>query len=367
WVPPAFDPANGTQGSEILRSRLDAFMSQNPGVQVVVRVKADNGPAGLLESLASANAVAPKAMPSLVLLSRSDLETAALKGLIQPQDGLSAFSADEDWYPVARQMATIQDRNYGLPFAADALVLVYRPARLGMAPADWNSILRLGQTMAFPAADPQGLVTLTLYQSTGGIIMDALRRPMLQPEELTRVLEFYAEGARLGSFPYWLTQLQTDDQVWEAFRAQRTHAAITWISSYLGDLPLDASAVPLPVLGEKAFTLGRGWLWCLSDPLPERRALSMKLAEYLVESEFLTDWSSAAGYLPPRPSSVAALPDQGVISLLEQIALAANLRPANELVGSLGPVLQDAVIQIIRNQSQPAEAAQAAVDTLNRP
>ncbi len=367
WLPPQFDPEGDSPAAALLQARLDTFVSRNPGVQVVVRVKDVGGPAGLLESLTAASAVAPEAVPSLVLLSRADMETAALKGLIVPQNGLTSINEDDDWYSFARQMASIQDHAFGLPFAADVLLLVYRPHRLGIVPLDWGAVLRLGQAVAFPAADLQALVSLTLYQSTGGILMDAQRRPMLQTEELTRLLTFYAEGARLGSFPAWLSQLQNDDQAWEAFIDQRSHNLITWSSYYLRELPVDSSAAPLPVLGEKALTLGRGWLWCLSDPLPERRILSMRLAEYLVDSEFLALWSASAGYLPPRPSALDGWTNQSLSNMLDQIALSAKPRPANDLTASLGPVLRDATLQVIRNQSDPAEVARTAVDELNIP
>jgi hypothetical protein len=63
----------------LLQQRLDEFNERNPDVILHVRVKAQSGAGNMLESLAAAQAAAPAAAPSLVALSRTDLETAALK------------------------------------------------------------------------------------------------------------------------------------------------------------------------------------------------------------------------------------------------------------------------------------------------
>jgi hypothetical protein len=82
-----------------------------------VRIKALDGPGGLLDALSAANAAAPLALPDLILLPRPQLETAALKGLLTPFDGLSASLNNGDWYDYARDLAQLQDSTFGLPLA----------------------------------------------------------------------------------------------------------------------------------------------------------------------------------------------------------------------------------------------------------
>ncbi|MFZ6019578.1 MAG: hypothetical protein ACOYXO_08195, partial [Chloroflexota bacterium] len=128
WLPPQFDPAADTPAGQLLQQRLDAFMEENPGVLIHVRIKAPSGPGGLLESLTAAAAAAPAALPSVVTLNRGDLEAAALKGLIYPLEGVSEEIESPDWYPYARQLSRVQDIPFALPIAGDALMLFYRPA-----------------------------------------------------------------------------------------------------------------------------------------------------------------------------------------------------------------------------------------------
>lgn len=365
WVPPQMDPASASESSLQLQQRLADFMHNNPGVELRLRVKAPDGPGGLLESLSAAAAAAPGAAPALVALPRSDLETAALKGLIYPLDGLTRIMDDPDWYPYARQLSLVEDSTFGLPFGGDALLLMYRPEKVGITPTDWPAVLSLGRPVIFPAADPQSPLTLALYRSAGGAIQNAQRRPVIQAEALGEVLSLYANGARQGCFPYWLAQYTSDSQAWQAYREGRANFLVTWSSKYLVELPPDSSAIPLPAMGADEYAFSSGWMWSVSDPDAERRAISIRLAEFLVGSDFLAQWPAGLGYLPVRPSSLSAWSDQSQRALVEQMALAGQVTPPNDLAASLGPVLQEATMQIIKNQIDPSQAAEAAAARLS--
>jgi multiple sugar transport system substrate-binding protein len=365
WVPPEMDPSNGRSSAMLFQAQIDDFASQNADIEVRVRVKDSSGPGSLIESLSAATVAATQAVPSLVALPRSDLETAALKGLIYPIDDLSTLMDDSDWYPYARELAVISDSTFGLPFGGDSLLLVYRPERVGIEPDDWYSMLSLGRPIIFPAGDPQASATLALYQSAGGAVQNAQRRPVLQANVLVDVLNLYSDGARQGAFPPWIGQLQTDEQAWQAYEEQRANLLVTWSSRYLTTLPVDSNAAPLPSLGDQEFSLAAGWVWAVSDPDPERRAVAVRLAEHLVESEFLSGWNAASGLLPPRPVSLENWPNQSLRSLIEPLVLSMQVRPSNDIAASLGPVLQDAALDVIRNQVEPSSAAEAAADQLN--
>lgn len=369
WVPPEFDPAGESEAGRLLGERLAAFSESHPEVESVqVRVKATSGISSLLDSLTAANAAAPGALPSLVALRRTDLETAALKGLIYPMDELTSSIDDPDWYPYAREMALIQGSVYGLPFAGDALLLVYRPAYISGAPQTWADILGEGKPLLFPAADPQGTVTLALYQSAGGEVRDAQNRPLIDAEVLTHVLTIYQKATQSGVFPLWLAEYQTDRQTWDSYTEGDADWTITWSSRYFSELPVDSSAVPLPSMGDVPYTVSSGWVWALADPDPAHQALSQSLADYLVESDFLADWASPSGYLPVRPTSLTSWnSNQSMRSLIGQLVAAAEVRPANDLISSVGPVLKESTVQVIQHLVAPEVQAQAASERLAIP
>ena len=237
-----------------------------------MRVKAASGVGGLLESLSVTSAAAPSALPGLVALSRSDLESAALKGLVYPLDGLTRQVDDVDWYAFARQLALIQGSAFGLPFAGDALLLLYRPAKLPVVPPIGIPLSARDRPQLSRPADQQALFTLQLYLSAGGATKDAQGRPSLQTEALSNALKLVAEGVKQSTFPAWLAQYQTDGQSWQAYRDMRANLVVTWSNRYLVDLPVDTAIVSLPSLGAQPLTLATGWVWAVSEPTPERRA-----------------------------------------------------------------------------------------------
>ncbi len=368
WLPPQFNPEAGTPAGDVLQARLNQFMEENPGVLVTTRIKAASGPGGLLESLTAASAAAPGSLPAVAVLSRTDLEAAALKGLVLPLDGVTSVLQDSDWYPYARELGRVQNSTFGLPFAGDALLLVNRIGTDAQsAQTTWPEVFASNQTVIFPADDSQALITLALYRSAGGLLQDLQGRPTLDPEFLQRVLQNYKDGIGQGAFPNWLTQIQTPGQGWQAFSEARGDWVVTWSSNYLSDLPPDASAVILPSLGSDPFTLATGWSWTLTDTDPLRRETSIKLMEYLSDSEFLANLTLSAGYLPTRPTTLAAWSNVSLQPVISQVVLAAEVRPANELLASLGPVLREAVLAVFNGQQDPAQAAKSAAERLGNP
>jgi multiple sugar transport system substrate-binding protein len=227
-----------------------------------------------------------------------------------------------------------------------------------------DSLLKLNGPIVFSAADSQASFSMALYLGAGGNIVDAQGRPELNSDILAKELAFFMEGSQKGVFPPWTTQVDADNQVWQAYREQRAPAAITWISHYLSSFPPDTTAAPLPSSGQASLTLATGWSWALGNPRTERHALAVKLAEYLVQSDFMAKWTAAAGYLPTRPTALAAWQDQSLQPLLSQVELSAQARPASEILSSLGPVMRDATLQVMKEQTDPNQVAQTAAERL---
>jgi len=371
WLPPEFDPAGNSPDSLLLKARLDEFVTEHPGVGLEVRVKALDGPGGLLDALAAANAAAPLALPDLVLLPRPLLESAALKGLLYPYDGLSSLVDDPVWFEYARQLAHLKSSTYGMPFVGDAMVMAYHPSIIGKPPNSLEASISLGEVLLFPATDPQALFTLSNYLATGESLQDAEGRPSLDKDTLTNILEIYQRASQAGLMPYWITQYSNDAQVWEAFTGgEQFPMAVTWVSTYLQHQlkePTDLSFAPLPTPEGPPFTLATGWSWALAGQDTERRALSVSLAEFLVDKDFLAAYTDAAGYLPPRVDALQGWQDGDLRQKIEQISYSAQLMPPADLISSVGPALEQAVVDVLKAQSDPQSAAQAAIDQVNQP
>ena len=367
WLPPQFAPVDGSPSGELLKKRLNDFTARRGDLRLQVRIKALDGPGGLLDSLTTASAAAPLSLPDLIALPRPMLETAALKGLLHPFDDLIDNPEDPDWYDYAQRLARLQDSLFGLPFAGDALVLIYRRTAVPQPPATLADVVQTKYLLAFPAADPQALFTLALYQAAGGKILDAEGRPILEKDPLTRVLAFYDQAAQAELAPFLLTQFQSDDQSWDAFQKGQADMVVTWASRYLHGQPEDSAVAPIPTPDGKYFTLATGWVWALASPHLEDQKLTAELAIYLSESAFVGDWTEAIGYLPPRPSALEGWRDASLRSFARQISQSASLVPSADVLPSLATPLVGAVAEMLKLQSDPDTAAQEAVNSLLSP
>ena len=364
WVPPEMDPELDSEAARLFADQLASFSELNNDVEIQVRVKAASGAGGLLDSLTATSAAAPVILPDLVLLSRPDLESAALKGIIFSLDGLTEVPDDNDWYDFAREMALLQGSTFGLPFAADSLVLVYRPEAISPTPNNWAMLVDEGLELIFPAESDQALFALTLYLAEGGAIQDSQRRPILQAEPLEAVFELFQDGVDSGTFPIRINQYQTSSQVWEAFLDGEEDLVVAWLSDYLKTEPADSSFTALFPMSEGSVSLGTGMSWAVPTMDENQRTMAVQLAEFLTQADFISEWSSAAGYIPPRPSALEGWENLGLRFTINQVALMTQLRPSNDTIASLGPVLREGTRQVLQNQLSPAEAALSAVDSL---
>lgn len=367
WVPPQFDPGLLTPAGVLMRNQIAAFEAENQDIFVDVRVKAESGSNGMLESLAITQAAATEALPALVALPRSILEDAVRQQLVYPIDDFSTAIDEDDWYDYSRSLSLLDGSTYGLPFAGDAMLLVYRETSITNTPTNWDGVLSYGEPLAFPAADKQALFTLNLYLSAYEGLEDEQRHLSIDETVLNQIFQLYQNGGQAGVFPLWLTEFQLEEEVWTAYNENRSNWAVVWASTYLQSQPSGSQAIAIPSLSETPYNMADGWVWCLSNPHPEQHAMSAALAEYLVQPDFLDDWSRASGTLPVRPSSLQAWNNPQLSVLLGQVAQFAQIRPRNEVLSAVGPVIEDHVVQLLSGQITAEEAAQFVLEKIGNP
>ncbi|NSW53145.1 MAG: extracellular solute-binding protein [Anaerolineae bacterium] len=365
WVPPMMDPEAGTPEGEILKQYLAAFGEKHPDAIITVRVKARSGIAGLMDSLISTSTAAPLALPSLIMLTRRDLEQAAKRGLILPMGDYSTMINELDWFQYARVMSTIGDSSFGLPFSGNALIMVYRPEAFEETlPRSWSGLFELGQPVYFAAANPNAALPMALYQSLGGTFVDEAGKPALDNEILRQMLTIIDEGNSAGVFPSNLFDFSDPVVIWNEYLLGNTNIVVTWANHFLTDLPEDSRAIPLIPLTDYHFTLAEGWLIALADPLPERRALAVELAESLVQVQFNSDWNREAGYLPMRSGSLELWENAAVVEPMELVSYSASPYPTSEISDLVAPILVEAVGQVLVQGVSPAAAAENAAAKL---
>lgn len=363
WVPPLFDLEADSEAAVVLKNHFQEFSKNNPQVILDVRVKSASGPGSIIETLANASEVAQAALPSLVLISRSDLVQAASKNLLFPIDGLSGVIDENDWFDISMELGSYQGTVYCLPFAINALGLVYRNISFNSDQPSWDEVIRQSEKLLFAAGDPEALTTLALYQSAGGVISDKTDQPVLESDALTTVLTSYATAARFQRISNTVLDYQNDDQVWDAFLSSNEGAVLTWASHALIDSKTMKLAL-LPSLGEGPYTLVGGWVWCLTEPHEQDRKTSIALAEHLVGSEFLALWAPVSGYLPVRPSTIPGFEGIELQNTITKMLLSGHVRPDKIQTAEIGTETKIALTEVIQKLNTPEASAINAVNRL---
>jgi ABC-type glycerol-3-phosphate transport system substrate-binding protein len=355
WLPPQFDPETSNAGSALLRQRLNSFEVQHPGLEIDVRIKSEDGDASLLNSLAITSMAAPNALPDLIALPRPLLEAAVQKKLVRSLDDFSTQLQNSNWYRYAQELAKINGTPYGLPFAGDALVIIYRPELVWIK--TWDDILLSEGHLIFPGADVQAQVGLSLYMSAGGQLLDAQGHPAFDQEILTQVLEIFAKGRAAALFPDADANISSDSQVLQEYRAHRGNMAITHYSQYHPSQ--DGLVQALMGLKEDHYTFSTGWVWALAGQNPDHNQLSAQLVAFLTADDFLAQWTKETSYLPTRRSPT----DQGSESPIPAIIEAAQPSPSTDTLSILGPAMEEAITRVLKGE-QPDAVARDVIEKM---
>jgi len=360
WLPPRFDPNVDTPSANLLKQRLADFEDEY-GVRIEVRIKAETGDNDLVNSLAVTGKAAPSAMPDLIALTHSDMEDAAVNGLLHPIDGLTTILHDPDWYAFAREMGHVQSSGFGVPFAADAMGIVYRPAVFQGIPSGWTSILESGNQLVYPASDSKSYLSLSLYLSINNQLVDTQGGLVLDETTLTRVLSFHKQALETGVVPPIVKDFQTDGQSMPMFYSGEAGANVIWLSN---DLALKSGHyVPVFGLDDTPYSLADGWLWAFAGSDTVKQPLAVELASYLVDSEYMSSWTKASGYLPTRPQALNGWEDAELNGEINEILQSSYPVPSDDVLAVLSPIMEGAVIRVF-NGEQPEAVARSVIEGL---
>jgi len=359
WVPPFLEASSSTTAGALLADRLAQFEADQPGVRVQLRLKETSGPAGLLESLRAATAVAPAALPDLIALTASDLATAADEGLVDAYPaGLPPQTTS--WLSFAVEGASPAGVLYGVPLAAQTDVIVYDVPSFARAPADWSDLIGGPAPFLFPAADPRASFTLAQYLALGGQLTQADGSPALDPSVLEEVLTFYGSAYNAGVLPLTSRQYESSAQTWSAFQQRRAASAVAPLEAWLADPLSGASAAPLPTRDGAGVTVATTWTWAVVTRDPETQSVLVELVEWLSDPEFTGPWTHSLRRMPVQAAALAAWPDGPARLLVQQLAAVARAAPPQTLLDVVGPPTRRAVDAVLSGAQPPQAAALTA-------
>jgi ABC-type glycerol-3-phosphate transport system substrate-binding protein len=368
WLPTHFLPAADNATYQVLQNQLTEFAGLPQGVPSQIAVKQDRGPGGLLDLLRTASPVAPAALPDIIALDQTDLETAARSGLIQPIGSLLPADLIGDLYPFARDLGSYKSELYGLIYSVD----IEQLASAGTAPLPetWNDLLKAARRYLFPwgTSNTVSDAVLAHYLSAGGRVTDEQGNPVIDEVALRTLLQTYLEARDNSVLPASYGELDSADRVWGMWRGLGTAVANVNATRYLSveaRLP-NLQVGPLPTLIQPARPLGRGWAYAIVATDPQRQAAAAQLLQYLLSPPNSGAWTRAAKVLPSRPTALTqwdqAKPYTAFVG--DQLTHTQAL-PSASIRAVVGPILRKAIDDVLADRATPSEAARAAAATLN--
>ncbi len=363
WLPPEFNPEADNPAAKLLKERLDRF-AQNNRLELSVRLKNPSGNSNLIESLVATSGGAPENLPGVVILRKQELDAAYSRGLVFTNDELAGLASGMDWYNFARETVNYDGVSYGLGLLGDPMVLAYRSTSQLNPGNDWFELHKNFGRFGFAADDSQGRFVLLLYLAAEGEMRDAQNHLILQEEPLRKAFQALKDLVNTRHLHSAVPSMQTAGAVWQTFSEWQLDTAAMPASVVLKALVSDASGYPEPAFAQPTFTLSESWALALTNADEAQQALGLLLIQDLTEPAFLAQWSEALGYVPARPTALGAWTNQNLKPTLEKIMNVARLYPRDETINSLGPILRNATLMIIRDNASVEKAVEAAIEAL---
>jgi hypothetical protein len=100
---------------------------------------------------------------------------------------------------------------------------------------------------------------------------------------------------------------------------------------------------------------------------PQTELVTLELAEFITEASFLSTWSLEEGTIPTRPSGLDSWKEVSYFSTLQQLLPSAVLIPDLDLLADLGPEIRDAVVAVLKDQTEPAAALISLLERIQAP
>ncbi|HBF41311.1 MAG TPA: hypothetical protein DDW19_05950 [Anaerolineaceae bacterium] len=105
-------------------------------------------------------------------------------------------------------------------------------------------------------------------------------------------------------------------------------------------------------------------MWVLTNTSEDQRQVTIALAEYLMDDQFLAEWTEAANLMPTSQSILKKWKNQTDAATVNEIASSAQLIPSNEFISSISPILQQGTLGMIRGQINYLQAFENSLKDL---
>jgi ABC-type glycerol-3-phosphate transport system substrate-binding protein len=303
WLPEPLSPVEDAAASAILTDLLVGFEGAHPGISVELRLRRPNDVGGIMETLRTASAVAPGALPDLTLMRRSDLLEAAESNLIQP---LPPTSLLDDLPSAVVSLGLVDGVLYGIPYLVELQHAAYDPDFTAIAaPADgWALEMLIDAEVSFTF--PVGRVNSRSDMLIAQYLSDGGSADALDSDLLLRLLRLYERAANAGLIDLRSLEYTTPEDYRARLAGGTIRAGLVTSGMYLDLLDMGTALDPAPIPTASGGTAAAldGWMWVLPTANPDRRTAALRLLDWMMNADRQARYSRSLSMLPSGRSAL---------------------------------------------------------------
>lgn len=364
WWPEPLAAIDNQDAADLLSEEISAFQSANPDVLVEFRLKKVQDVGGIMSTLRSANLVAPRSLPDLTLMRRSDLLTAVQAGLIMAMDERSGTAILNNLPAKVGALGQVNDRLYGLAYNIEVQHLVYQSDAYALESWSFEDVLDQHASFVFPAGRANSLSDMFLAQyraATGTLEGTSLT---IDADQLQMLFQFYEDAVETGVIdPIVLEYIQPDD--YRAGLASGTIPAGVVTSSLYLKLNDEALAfAPIPTESGEPTTVVDGWMWVLTTADAEQQALALRFINWMFDVDRQGRYNQAISMLPSQRATLRQWEDPAYATFIDMLLNNATLTLGESSTSLTARVIQSALASVISGQRSADEAAQDVIEQL---
>jgi ABC-type glycerol-3-phosphate transport system substrate-binding protein len=360
WLPDALAGLDSVDAGDVLSEQISSFESAYPNIEIDLRLRTSAGSGGVLETIRTASAVAPSALPDITLMRYADFRAAVAAGLIPALDEDNLVTVDS-FAPSVYAMSSVDGQRYGIPAALQLLHVAYRERALPIDSWRFADLLDAQIPVLFPAAPANGIspVFLLQYLTAGADTGSDATLTVYEPA-LRATLRYYERAAAANLIPIDVLEYDTPQRYPDAL-LEGTAAVVTsdmYLQALEGDLDLVAGYVPT-VTGEPA-TIIDGWLWVVLSEDDTRRLSAYEFLRWMTTTERQMAYMQTIHMLPATQAAQRAL-NPTYADFIDMLMQGAYLPLPDYLDGTTARALQNAFAAVISGQSSANDALETVV------
>ena len=366
WWPEPLAPIDNQDAADLLSEQISAFQAANRDISVDFRLKKAQDVGGIMSMLKAASLVAPRALPDLTLLRRSDMLAAAQAGLIMPLDERAEAAILDNFQPMVGALGRMNDRLYGLPYNIEVQHMAYQTASVSLDRWSFANVLAHKIAFVFPAGRANSLSDVFLAQYRDATGTRESSTLSVDADQLRGLFQFYQQAVAAKLIDPIVLEYITPDDYRGGLAAGDISGGVVTSSLYLkiiaGGAKLDYA--PVPTESGQPATVLDGWMWVLTSADSEQQAVAMRFLNWMLDVDRQGRYNRAISMLPSQRTALRQWEDANYASFVDTLLNNATLPLTDSTGSATARVIQSALASVISGQRSAEEATQDVINQL---